>query len=400
MTDSKKQQPLAFKAPRASQWRNLVVDIEADKETRDATEVACQALHDTLLGSLQMQNIVVLAGSGTSLGPVGGPSMADLWEATIGDPPSAEAKTAADKMHFDLNQASTQNIETFLSHAEAFLQIKDVAEVREFVKKCRKVILHKCSTFLDPENLASHKTFLHRLSRRRVRDPRLKLFTTNYDLCFERAASAIGGVAIDGFSFSTPRQYDPRYFTYDIVRRPRNADEQGNYLEGVIQLYKLHGSVNWTRDATGAIHESPNPSADEACLIYPARGKYQQSYLQPHLELMSQYLSALREPNTCLIVTGFGFNDDHLSEPIAAAIKSNPHLRLIVADPIIAERERNSSKSNQYWQAFGSYLAQGEDVWFINASFQEFSNLIPDLKALTPADRLIKAIKGVTGYSA
>ncbi len=400
MTDPKKKRPLAFKSPGSANWRDLVAETGADKDSRDAAEAAKQALHDGLLGSLQMQNIVVLAGSGTSLGAVGGPSMWDLWKAAIGDTPSAEATKVADKMHYDLKPAAMQNIETFLSHAEAFLQIHDDLEVREFVKGCRNVILDKCSTFLDPAKLDGHKTFLHRLSRRRVRDPRLKLFTTNYDLCFERASSAIGGVVIDGFSFSSPRQYDPRYFAYDIVRRPRNADDQGSYLEGVIQLYKLHGSVNWSRDVSGAILESQKPSADEACLIYPARGKYQQSYLQPHLELMSQYLAALREPNTCLIVAGFGFNDDHLSEPIAAAMRSNPHLRLIVADPVIADREGDPTKSNRYWQAFGDYRAQGDDIWFINASFQEFANLIPDLKALTPADKLMKAIKAVAGHSA
>jgi hypothetical protein len=47
------------------------------------------------------------------------------------------------------------------------------------------IYLEKCSDFLDVGKLEAHKTVLHRLSRRRVRDPRLKVFTTNYDLCFE-----------------------------------------------------------------------------------------------------------------------------------------------------------------------------------------------------------------------
>lgn len=400
MTNSKTDEQIAFKSPGDTEWRNLVYDLETDDEARSAVEAARQSLHNGLLSSLQMQHIVVLAGSGTSLGPVGGPSMWDLWNAAIGSPPSDEARSIAKKMNFDLELPNMQNIETFLSHAEAFLQIYNETDIHDFVKKCREIILHKCSTFLNIDNLSGHKTFLHRLSRRRVRDPRLKLFTTNYDLCFEQASSAIGGVVIDGFSFSPPRQYDPRYFSYDIVRRTNHADDQGSYLEGVIQLYKLHGSVNWARNTSGAIYENLSPSSDEACLIYPARGKYQQSYLQPHLELMSQYLATLREPNTCLIVVGFGFNDDHLSEPIAAAVKSNPHLRLIVVDPSIFQREIDANKSNRYWQEFEKFRTEGDDVWFINSSFQQFVNLIPDLKALTPADRLMKAIKGVAGYDA
>jgi hypothetical protein len=234
------------------------------------------------------------------------------------------------------------------------------------------------------------------LSRRRVRDPRLKVFTTNYDLCFEQAASALGGVVIDGFSFTPPRQFDPRYFGYDIIRRPRGSEDQGNYLEGVFLLYKLHGSVNWARSANGSIQEKTNPSPEEACLVYPARGKYQQSFLQPHLEAISQYLATLREPNTCLIAIGSGFNDDHLSEPLLAAVRSNPHLRLIIVNPGIADQEGKGVNANRYWREFFSLAKDGEDVWFINASFQDFAKRIPDLKSLTPADRLLRTIQSVT----
>src|SRR5690606_15839517 len=138
------------------------------------------------------------------------------------------------------------------------------------------------------------------------RDSRLKLFTTNYDVCFETAAGKQGLISLDGFSFTQPRFFDPRFYSYDIVRRSPNADDFGTPLEGVFQLYKLHGSVNWERSGE-AIVATDSATADNVCMIFPAAGKYQQSYIQPHLELMSQYLSSLREPNTCLIAIGYGF---------------------------------------------------------------------------------------------
>ncbi len=388
---------LKFKAPTSDEWRALPV-VGQDKDQQEKTKAARDTLKETLLISLQMQHIVVLAGSGTSLGPVGGPSMKDLWEAAIGKTPTKAATDTAKKIHYDL-KTPTPNIEEFLSKAEAYLQVMentDVTDVKSFVDCCKTVILEQCSTFLDVRKLEAHKTFLHRLSRRRVRDPRLQVFTTNYDLCFEQAASALGGVVIDGFSFTSPRHYDPRYFGYDIIRRPRASEDQGNYLEGVFLLYKLHGSVNWARYANGLIQEKANPSPDEACLIYPARGKYQQSFLQPHLESMSQYLATLREPNTCLFAIGFGFNDDHLSEPLLAAVHSNPHLRLIIANPGIIDQESEGGNANRYWRDFFTLAKEGGDVWFINASFQDFSKLVPDLKSLTPADRLIKTIQSIT----
>ncbi len=384
---------LKFKSPASDEWCGLQVDSQ-DKEQQENTKTALNTLKETILTSLQMQHIVVLAGSGTSLDPVGGPSMKDLWDAAIGNTPNDIAINTAKKINYDL-KTLTPNIEEFLSKSEAYLQVMEDTGVKNFVNTCKKVILEKCSTFLNVEKLEAHKMFLHRLSRRRVRDPRLKVFTTNYDLCFENAAGAIGGVVIDGFSFTPPRHYDPRYFSYDIIRRSRASEDQGNYLEGVFLLYKLHGSVNWARFANGLIQEKTNPSPDEACLIYPVSGKYQQSFLQPHLESISQYLAALREPNTCFIVIGFGFNDDHLSEPVLAAVRSNPHLRLIVVNPGIIDQESKGGNANRYWKEFFTLAKEGEDIWFVNSSFQNFAKLVPDLKSLTPADRLMKTIQSI-----
>ena len=61
---------------------------------------------------------------------------------------------------------------------------------------------------------------------------------------------------LDGFSFTAPRRYDPRFFGYDIIRRPRSGDDLGHFLEGVFLLYKLHGSVNWARNADKTIYGS------------------------------------------------------------------------------------------------------------------------------------------------
>ncbi|MCW5237941.1 SIR2 family protein [Verminephrobacter eiseniae] len=385
MTDTKTS--LAFKPPRATEWKALTPAKQKDSE--ETTARANQSeLHNTLLASLQMQHLVVLSGSGCSFG-AGGPSMSDLWQEVVGATPTDAAKAAAKTVGHDI---ATQNIEALLSRVEASLALKEDQTLKGFLDGSKSKILKKCSDFLVGEDkLEAHKTFVHRLSRRRARDQRLKIFTTNYDLCFERAASALGAVALDGFSFASPRRFDPRYFGYDIVRRARNGDESASYLEGVFLLYKLHGSVNWADKGDGNIVEEASPKPDEACLIYPAAGKYQQSFTQPHLESMAQYLAAVREPNSCIIVAGFGFNDDHLSAPLLAAVSSNPHLRLIVVDPAA---EKNLQAGNAHWKRLGALSQQGEDVWFISADFGQFVQLIPDLKSLTPADALAKAIQG------
>ena len=403
-----------FFDPEAAAWKELKPDIPAGTDPAEeqriltASKGAKEELKSFLLSSLQMQHVVVLAGSGTSLGPVtNGPSMWTLWDYCVNDNPgtgtearvtSPTAAKVIDEVGYEAKEK--ENIEALLSHCEAYLQVKSSADVASFITESKKLILDKCSEFIDPADatqLASHRTFLHRLSRRRVRDSRLKLFTTNYDLCFETAAGKQGLVVLDGFSFTQPRQFDPRFFLYDIVRRPTTGDDIGTPLEGVFHMYKLHGSVNWSRKADNEIVVEQNPTPDSACLIYPAKGKYQQSYVQPHLELISQYFSVLREPNTCLIVIGFGFNDDHLSEPILAAVRTNPHLRLIIVNPSADDLTSRPPDKNKYWETLFDLTKQGDDVWLINAKFGDFAEMIPDLKSLTPAQRLTRDIKLVAG---
>lgn len=386
---------LKFFTPIDRDWRCLEESCLPDeiKNERGQGQVKANndSLRDMLLSALQMPNLLVLAGSGTSLG-VGGPSMWNLWDYAVNQ--TYDGRNIIDKIGFDVQQEG-ENIEALMSRCEAWLQINDGDEdVKEFVKKSKGIILDKCQEFLRDDKLNMHCSFLHKLSRRSVRNPRLKVFTTNYDLCFERAAALQGLIVIDGFSFIQPRTFNPLYFGYDIVRRSRAAEEHESYLEGVFQLFKMHGSVNWEYTKDEAIQEKENPDANSACLIYPARGKYQKSYVQPHLELVSQFFASLREPDTCLMVAGFGFNDDHLSEPIFAAVKSNPRLKVIIVD-FRAEDSTNgvNDKASRYWGELFKLARDGVNIWFVNAGFEQFVSLIPDLKTLSPAQQIEKAFR-------
>lgn len=241
--------------------------------------------------------------------------------------------------------------------------------------------------------------FIKKLARRKSKDNRIKLFTTNYDTCFEEAAGKLGITIIDGFTFSTPRIYSPQFFDYDIIKRDSiNTSTTPKYLDGVFHMYKLHGSVNWFKrtetDGSFVIEQKESNDAKNVCMIFPAKGKYQQSYIQPHLELIAKFLQGIREPNTCLITTGFGFNDDHLSEPIYAALQSNPHLKLIIVDRSVERKFKNPDDFSPYWKKFKALADKGLDILFIEADFENFAINIPDLKALSPAESLYQVIHG------
>lgn len=390
----------AYLPPGRSEWQPLTEDaFKLLKASDTADEVKIQSnlnnLSDMFTAALQMPNLGFFAGSGTSLGKVGGPSMWLLWEqamcideqGTLSDIATEVTK----KVHYD--ELDNPNIEHFLSQCDAYLAFNNDQEVMDFVNKVKELILHACSNFIDKSSsdLSAYRELLQKLARRRVRDPRLKVFTTNYDMCFETAASDLGMITIDGFSYTRKRRFDGKHFTYDIVKR--NADGH-EFAEGIYHLLKLHGSVSWVREGT-EVYEHISPNATDACLIYPAKGKYQQAFLQPHLELLSRFLEFLRQPNSCLIIAGFGFNDDHLSEPIYSAIQSNPSLKIILCDFRCINHLHNSGQygSSPYWGKLHTLAMKGFDIHFISGSFNDLVNFIPHLRSVSPAEQLANAVR-------
>ncbi len=324
---------------------------------------------------LLSENLIVLSGLGTSLclngdGANIAPTMNDLWEL------SRHLKmfeTVLDRVGYPKEES---NIEALMSRCQMYTALHTDDIVSEFVTEAERTIQSACLFAGEGHNLPVHEMFLRKVARRSSRQPRLRLFTTNYDLCFETAAANMGFVVIDGFSHSSPQIFDGSYFSYDLVRRDTEADNLA-FIPNVFQLLKLHGSVDWERQSNGQVirRQTENP-----VMVYPRVGKYESSFQQPFFEVMSRFQSALRMPNTGLLVIGYGFSDKHLNEPILAAVRSNVGLKCSVVDP----RLSIEGSTNDVHRALIS-LIDGGDVRInaVSARFEDFVEHMPDLVALT-----------------
>ena len=388
--DEAEQGVVRARLPGWTEWRCIEPRRCGDDQSSDHARRASEELGTYLLASLQMQNLLVLSGLGTSR-YVDGPDMSELWTACVPNEP--ELASVFERLHYGQSE-DEHNIETLLSRCDAWLQVRtDDEDVRKFRSEAVAKILELCRRpGASSKPLDAHRELLRRLARRRARDPRLQLFTTNYDRCFEAAAGTLGLVVVDGFSFSHPRRFDPRYFDYDVVSRNAGKDEALTFVPGLLRYYKLHGSVDWRLDAGGVVIDQ-DVAASDVALIYPASTKFRVSYQQPHLELTAHYLAALRQPNSCILVLGFGFNDEHLSQPIVSALESNPHLRSVVVSP--DAEERMSTQDHPVWKKLTGLASGGTDVAFVGTTFEQFVRYIPDLRALSPAEKLARAVATV-----
>lgn len=350
------------------------------------------AFERAVLDVLLSPNLVVLCGLGPSMclkdaaGQPYAPSMASLWSEAA---KLAQFGSVIEKTGYSVSTPG-ENIEQLLSLCQLNQQLHADGEVAEFIAQAEKIIVDRCRFIKAGMHLDVHEAFLRKVARRSTRLPRMKLFTTNYDLCFEAAASATRFVVIDGFSHTHPQEFDGTHFGFDLVRRDEER-EAPDFIPNVFHLYKIHGSVDWESDGT-AITRGGQP--EKPLIIYPRHSKFELSYNQPFLEMMSRLQIALRQPNTGLLILGFGFNDQHINQPIVSALRSNVGLKAMVVDPALTA----IPSSKQALLDLEALLDSGDlRLSFLSAKFEQFVPLLPDLVAATEEEQHRSRLKRLGG---
>lgn len=396
-----------------NQSSSQIEPIEIDLNSKDLDEKL--ALFYRFVNKiLDTENLVILAGSGTSLTfnksstqPIA-PSMWHLWDYCEKDNQelfkSVLTATKYDSLQHekDENGNSKPDIELLLSLCDSSLAVGSLSgqqadTVNDFLDKAKKIILSKTNfteSIQDTADWISHDTFIRSVARRSTQQQRLKLFTTNYDLAFEQAASNVGFVVIDGFEFSNPSYFNPMWFNYDIVNRSSVKSSEGTYIPNVFQLYKMHGSVDW-RKVNGRVRKlGADSQVGEPVFIYPSSSKYQTSYDSPYLDMMTSFLEVVKRPRTAILCLGFGFNDKHINNALTMALRINPEFMLMVAtkNPFNVTGSFNSEIRNLLMTA----ISHGDGrIAIVDSTFEQFSSLLPERRSSTPEDELFKAFEKI-----
>lgn len=359
---------------------------------------------------LDAENLIVLAGSGTSLtfnkDPHTNiaPSMWYLWEQCSQLENFEDVKTLLNYSSLaekNNDQTDKEDIELLLSLCDSYLALNFLEQdnntkVKNFLQSAQNKIL-KLTRFVSnvPEgDWHTHNLFISVLGKRSPKQKRLKIFTTNYDLAFETAASNTGMIVIDGFEYSAPSRFNPAWFHYDIVNRSQSSDKGGAYLPNIVHLYKLHGSVDWVRTNKGVLKKTATSTDDESVFIYPSSNKYQSSYDSPYLDMMSAFLEALQKPKTAILCLGFGFNDKHINNAITMALRTNPELMLMIAtkDPFNESGSFNAEIRDRFTRAI---QAGDSRIAIANCMFDDFVSLLPNRHEKTPEEKVFEMFEKI-----
>lgn len=418
-------------------------------------EAGLRRLHALLAEWLRMENVVVLTAAGCSKS-AGGPLMSDLeklvLEAVEKCDLSAEAKSIIEWKKN--NGYKDGNFESWLSYLfnasgliseknspinsiswkgrkktedlEIKFNVEDEEKLRTYIQRA---IYGECALELnldeltdDVENSSGHIPFLSKLIARDTSLGRTHLFTLNYDTLFEQAMEELGVQYFDGFSGKASSRFDPAVYGLDIYYPGDVAEGRVRRFDKFLQYYKLHGSLHWYVDSRGiyrAQHkdmsfatkyrELVDDTEEKAKLlegsafenvqdfgILPTSQKFSQTLDMPYSHLFRLFQARLNQPQTFLLVLGYGFGDEHVTRIIETAL-TNPSLVMLVVEPNAGENSEIYKRITRYQElgqrafVLTERLQDGEKPTYTIATFPDFAvNVMPDVQWLDDFKRLRK----------
>tara|TARA_R110001583_G_scaffold103172_1_gene250325 strand:+ start:1242 stop:2429 length:1188 start_codon:yes stop_codon:yes gene_type:complete len=225
--------------------------------------------------------------------------------------------TGTDLIAFDAiaESLSNNNIELVLSRIRSLAEVIGEAEVHslnaEGYKTLSENICKKIKEVVDKSLPEGENPYSHLISwiNGINRDYAVEIFTTNYDLLLEEAMEQARTPYFDGFSGSKVAFFDPSSISSNDMP-PR-----------WIRLWKLHGSINWSRNDKGEVVR--NNAGDDGTMVYPSHIKYDQTQSAPFSSLFERLKNFLLEPDSLLLTTGFSFADAHITSKLDECLNEN-----------------------------------------------------------------------------
>jgi len=172
-------------------------------------------------------------------------------------------------------------------------------------------------------------------------EERLHIFTTNYDRLVEHGCDLAGLRIIDRFVGALNPVFRALRVDVDIHYNPPGIRGEPRFMEGVLRLTKLHGSLDWffdpdkrriTRKAipfgAPSDHTDVPKKPVDTVMIYPNPAKDVETTQYPYAELFRDFAAVCR-PNAVLVSYGYGFGDDHVNRVLLDML-TIPSTHLIV----------------------------------------------------------------------
>lgn len=230
-------------------------------------------------------------------------------------------------------------------------------------------------------------SFLLSLAGRSPGKDRVNLFTTNYDRLIEYACEVAGLRVLDRFVGQLSPRFRSSRVEIDLHYSPPGVVGEPRFLDGVVRLTKLHGSLDWSAevDRRGIVRRPmPFGASDieaegDLPIIYPNSAKDFETAFYPYADLFRDLSAALCRPNNALVVFGYSFGDDHVNRIIADML-SIPSTHLMV----IAWEDTGGRVSSFVSQ----HGREGQVSLLVGPRYASLVNLVDDLLPVPASDQI------------
>lgn len=210
----------------------------------------------------------------------------------------------------------TQQLRVLLKSGKEINSLKE-QDIIDIEKTIKEIIFKDLSIEVDTDNFYKLVLWLNFINR----DYEKEIFTLNYDLLVEQALEKASLPYFSGFIGNVKP-----FFITDSV-----DDFQGVYVkQSWVKLWKLHGSLNFVKDANDKIYiDNTGSKSSENLLIYPSMDKYLSSRKAPYISYLDRLRKYLIDKEKIVFVLGYSFGDDHINEVIVNGLNNNYRLSVI-----------------------------------------------------------------------
>lgn len=194
----------------------------------------------------------------------------------------------------------------------------DFSNVKEF----RRLILKELKRWMCPENTSASSYYDGLKNLQNDLNYPLHVFSLNYDLCVEGIGRRNAFHVETGFEECGPTNF------WDWERFEQQ--ESGPPSVPDMYLYKLHGSINWKRNAESnlfSVEQIENVASDQMEVIFGRDFKLEAA--DPYLFYAYQFRKYTLDARL-IVVIGYSFLDSHINKMLVQALRRDESKRLLV----------------------------------------------------------------------
>jgi hypothetical protein len=334
---------------------NLLSEIKKDSEEQSLEEKQIVVIQERIMEFFNVKNIHFLFGSGTSCNAI--PNMKGLFQnaqktiQVLGEDKKElklEFESICDRVQQKGNLEEILGIlYSYRIYLNNFDKEKDKALIcNKLIEILEKVIFENINIDFKGNEaekvLNTYKNFYRKIALRNKDLSRINVFTTNNDLFNETALDSLNIHYLNGFGGGLNKFFNPALFNYTFSKRMDTSIEKFEPVENMVNLYKIHGSVNWIEDTTKIntffnIREVDGLTKydnDKNILIYPTPTKQNKSLGSPYVELFREFQKKLLEPHSVLFIVGYSFSDEHVNNIIYQALATNSTINIVIINDL------------------------------------------------------------------